>query len=182
MRGDFTVRASSDRAIRAAQLAEKLTEREIWRVARPQQLVGFDMRSSVDEDVFEDALLEWGQRGGDCREAGTAVAMAVPVDRDVKNDGIEEGREWPVGLPAGRAAPEPGKIVFAQRFAHAREDVHDVVGFRCVAADRTEDQAPIALDEKVPGAFGKARFEWSDPWFVHGPSEPHDGFGYSPAR
>src|SRR6266511_5158706 len=79
--------------------------------------------------------------------------MPEPVDRDVVNDSIEKGREWAVGLPAGGAAAQSVKIVFAQDFAHAREDVHDVVGFGCVATDRAKDQATVALDDEIPGAF-----------------------------
>jgi hypothetical protein len=97
--------------------------------------------------------------------------MTEPVDRDVVNDGIEEGREWAVGLPAGGAATEPGKIVFAQHFAHAREDVHDVVGFGCVATDRAKDQATVALDEKTPGALRLACVQRNDPCFRYDASD-----------
>ena len=64
--GEIAARAPADRPVCATQLAEERSEGEIGRVAGPQHLVGFDMRASVDEYVFENALLKGWQRGGDC--------------------------------------------------------------------------------------------------------------------
>ena len=166
----MAVRAAADRPVRAAQLAEKLTEREVWRVSGPEQLVGFDMGSAIDEHILEDALLEWRQRSRDGRKAGTAVATAEPVDRDVVNDSIEEGRELALRLPAGCAPPQPCKIIFAQHFAHAGEHVHHVIRLAREVADRAEDQTAVALDEIIPSAFRVTCFERSDPRFDHRPS------------
>ena len=81
---------------------------------------------------------------------------------------VERGR---VRVEVVRAAAQPREIVLAKHVAHAREDVHDVVGFAGVVADRAEDQVPVALDEKVPRAFRVTGFEQSDPRFHHGPSD-----------
>src|SRR5712691_906654 len=100
--------------------------------------------------------------------------MAEPIDGQVVHDNDEPGGERAGGIDVGGAAAEPGEIVLAERLAHPCEDVHHVVGFRGIVADRAEDEAAVTLDEEIPGGLGIARFERGDPRFRHGHSDRWD--------
>ena len=167
---DIAAPARADRAIRGAQFRQKFSEQQLRSFSGTEQLVGFDVRVTLDEHVLENALLVRGQRSCDRRDAATAVAMTKPIDCQIVNDRDEPGREWASGVSHGRAAPQPGEVMLPQRLADVSEHIHHIVGFAGVATDRAKQQAAVALDEKVPRALGVASVQRSDPWFRHRPS------------
>lgn len=98
--------------------------------------------------------------------------MAEPVDGQVVDDDDEPGGERAVRVDVGGAAPQASEIILAEGFAHPGEDVHDVVVFGGVVADRPEDEAAVALDEEIPRGVGITCLERSDPGFHHGRAGP----------
>src|SRR5690242_14358009 len=75
----------------------------------------------------------------------------------------QPGRKARTVLVTGRVLPQPMKVVLAQRLAHVREDVHDVVVLAHVVTDRSEDEPPVPVDELVPGLFLPTLLECDDP-------------------
>src|SRR5215217_5251029 len=102
--------------------------------------------------------------------------MSDPVDRQVVDDSAEPGREAARSIGLRRVASQPPKVVFAERLADTREDIHDVIGIAGIAPDRREDEPAIPPDEDVPRGLGRAGREWTEPGFH---TDPH--FDGSPA-
>src|SRR5690606_13041503 len=116
------------------------------------------------EDVLEDLALDRRQRWWRAH-APAARLPADPVYRLVPHHHHEPGGEPCPRLAALRESAQQSQVVRGQCLTNLREDVRDLVVRRERAPNGGGDEAPIPIDEEIPGRLGVARIERSPPRF-----------------
>ncbi len=148
--------------MRGAHLAQELRKGANRSGAGSDSFVGFSVGEPLYADDAIDLLLQGRKLPGDDASL-PPVTFPQEVDREVANDNDQPG---PGVDPLARAfgvAPHAGEIVGGERFAHGREEVHDIVMVRKQAPDCGEDEFSVALVEQVPRGLGIARVQLRKP-------------------